>query len=190
MEQSEKVGKNTGSPRKHKRGSGRERVLDAYVSILRQEGESAATLDEVARRAEISKGGLLHHFGSKDALLGGLLERLALENQADIDRTMAGNDDPVGAYLTSCMQADDSYSETYLAVMKLAGSSDDRVDKALVEALQGWQDALTERMDDPVMARLIQLLGDGLYSQALIKIEPTEIDQAVLQLAQLLVARR
>lgn len=190
MEQSEKVGKNTGSPRKHKRGSGRERVLDAYVSILRQEGESAATLDEVARRAEISKGGLLHHFGSKDALLGGLLERLALENQADIDRTMAGNDDPVGAYLTSCMQADDSYSETYLAVMKLAGSSDDRVDKALVEALQGWQDALTERMDDPVMARLIQLLGDGLYSQALMKIEPTEIDQAVLQLAQLLVARR
>lgn len=184
MGKSEKVGRNTGVPRKHKRGSGRDRVLDAYVSILREEGESAATLDEVARRAEISKGGLLHHFGSKDALLGGLLERLTLENQADIDRTMASNDDPVVAYLTSCMWAEDSCSEVYLAVMKLAGSSDERVKNTLEAALQGWQDALSQRMDDPVMARLIQLLGDGLYSQALMKIHPTETDHLVLQLAQ------
>lgn len=184
MDKDGKVGKNTGSPRKYKRGSGRERVLDAYVSILRQEGESAATLDEVAHRAEISKGGLLHHFGSKDALLEGLLERLMRENQADIDRTMESHDDPVTAYLTSCMWAEDSYSETYLAVMKLAGSSDERVKGTLEAVLQGWQDALTQRMDDPVMARLVQLLGDGLYSQALMKIQPTEIDQAVLKLAQ------
>ncbi|XBH21036.1 TetR/AcrR family transcriptional regulator [Jonesiaceae bacterium BS-20] len=190
MEQSEKVGKNTGSPRKYKRGSGRERVLDAYASILRQEGESAATLDEVALRAEISKGGLLHHFGSKDALIGGLLERLTLENQADIDRTMASDHDPVEAYLTSCMQADDSYSETYLAVMKLAGSSDGRVDQTLAEVLQGWQDALTERMDDPVMARLIQLLGDGLYSHALMNIPDQPIDRGVLRLAQELLSGR
>lgn len=190
MDVSEKVGKNTGdSPRKYKRGSGRERVLDAYESILRQEGESAATLDEVARRAEISKGGLLHHFGSKEALLDGLLERLIIENQGEIDRTMASSSDPIEAYLMSCMRADDSYSETYLAVMKLAGTSGERVDKALEEVLQCWQDALTERMEDPVMARLIQLLGDGLYSQALMKVQPTEIDHAVLKLAQGLAAK-
>lgn len=188
MVKTEKVGKNTETaPRKFKRGSGRERVLDAYAAILREEGASAATLDEVARRAEISKGGLLHHFGSKEMLTAGLLERMIQENRQDIEFTMANPGDPVTAYLTACMNADDAYSQTYLAVMKLAGSLEP-VDEALNEVLKEWQRALTAALGDPVLARMIQLLGDGLYSHALLQGTLQELDPQVVALARELIA--
>ena len=47
----------------------RERVLDAFESILVEHGERTATLDAVAESAGVSKGGLLYHFGSKQALV-------------------------------------------------------------------------------------------------------------------------
>ena len=58
----------------------REKVLDAFEAILIEEGERSATMDATARSAGVSKGGLLYHFGSKDALesgLGALLGALA-----------------------------------------------------------------------------------------------------------------
>src|SRR5699024_3588223 len=54
----------------------RSRALDAFARILVSHGERAATLEAVAETAEISKGGLLYHFGSKDELVAGLVERL------------------------------------------------------------------------------------------------------------------
>jgi len=54
----------------------REAVLDAFESLLIEEGERAATLDAVARLAGVSKGGLLYHFPTKEAMISVLLERL------------------------------------------------------------------------------------------------------------------
>ena len=45
----------------------------------------SATLDAVAAAAQVSKGGLLYHFASKDALAAGLLERLRERSAADAD---------------------------------------------------------------------------------------------------------
>ena len=56
--------------------SARDRVLDAYETLLIEAGPGAATLDAVAAAAGVSKGGLLYHFASKDALAAGLLARL------------------------------------------------------------------------------------------------------------------
>ena len=50
----------------------RESVLDAFEAILIDEGERAATMDATARAAGVSKGGLLYHFASKDALESGV----------------------------------------------------------------------------------------------------------------------
>ena len=55
-------------------GTVREQLLDAYVAILIDEGERAATVQAVAQRGGVSKGGLLYHFGSKAALEAGLIE--------------------------------------------------------------------------------------------------------------------
>lgn len=55
----------------------RERLLDAAESVVIEQGVSAMTLEAVAARAGISKGGLLYHFPSKDAIVMGMVSRIA-----------------------------------------------------------------------------------------------------------------
>jgi AcrR family transcriptional regulator len=50
-------------------------LLDAAEVIVTEQGAAHLTLDAVAERAGVSKGGLLYHFPSKEALLEGLMAR-------------------------------------------------------------------------------------------------------------------
>ena len=82
----------------------RESVLDAFEQLLVDEGERAATMDATARTAGVSKGGLLYHFASKDALEQALLERLDTLVDDDLDAMASSPDGPVAFFLrTSVM---------------------------------------------------------------------------------------
>jgi AcrR family transcriptional regulator len=67
----------------------RTRILDAAEAIVRRAGVAALTLEAAAREAGVSKGGLLYHFASKEALLSGLLQRLAGFVAADFEASVA-----------------------------------------------------------------------------------------------------
>jgi AcrR family transcriptional regulator len=55
----------------------RTRILDAAESLVRAKGVAGLTLEAAARLAGVSKGGLLYHYASKEALLAGLIARMA-----------------------------------------------------------------------------------------------------------------
>jgi AcrR family transcriptional regulator len=55
----------------------RERLLDAAEAVVVRQGIANLTLDAVAAEARMSKGGLLHHFSSKDRLVEALVRRSA-----------------------------------------------------------------------------------------------------------------
>ena len=61
--------------------SSREIILDAAEAVVIENGAGHMTLDAVAAKAGVSKGGLLYHFPTKEALLRAMLERL--RNQLD-----------------------------------------------------------------------------------------------------------
>ena len=67
----------------------RTRILDAAEAIVQARGVPALTLEAAARDAGVSKGGLLYHFASKEALLAGMLGRLAEAISQDFDATVA-----------------------------------------------------------------------------------------------------
>ncbi|MBP6361937.1 MAG: TetR/AcrR family transcriptional regulator [Novosphingobium sp.] len=48
--------------------SARERLLEAGVKLIRLQGYSATSVDELCREAGVTKGGFFHHFASKEAL--------------------------------------------------------------------------------------------------------------------------
>ncbi|GJD31869.1 hypothetical protein PMNALOAF_3132 [Methylobacterium adhaesivum] len=50
-------------------------ILDAAERLIRRSGTRTLTIDAVAVEAALSKGGVLHHYGSKDALIQALAER-------------------------------------------------------------------------------------------------------------------
>ncbi|MDX2131277.1 MAG: TetR/AcrR family transcriptional regulator [Planctomycetota bacterium] len=55
----------------------RDRILDAAETVVVRQGIGSVTLEAVAAEAGISKGGLLHHFPSKDRLIEGMVQRCA-----------------------------------------------------------------------------------------------------------------
>jgi AcrR family transcriptional regulator len=49
-------------------------VIEAARVIIARDGPQRLTLDAIAREAGISKGGLMHQFGNKTAVIRALLE--------------------------------------------------------------------------------------------------------------------
>lgn len=62
----------------------RRALLDAAATVIRTRGQ-AASLDDIARQAGVSKGGLLYHFSTKDELVHALASRLLDGFRAEVD---------------------------------------------------------------------------------------------------------
>ncbi|MFO6445935.1 TetR/AcrR family transcriptional regulator [Erythrobacter sp. NE805] len=75
-------------------GERREAVLDAAETLVLETGAAHLTMDAVALRAGVSKGGVLHHFPTKRDLIGAMLDRLlaVFEGDAEIIERIAGRD--------------------------------------------------------------------------------------------------
>jgi len=67
----------------------RDRLLDAAERVVVESGATHLTLDAVAKSAGVSKGGLLYHFPSKEALLEGMLSRHFHDVDAEVSRRLA-----------------------------------------------------------------------------------------------------
>jgi AcrR family transcriptional regulator len=74
----------------------RTRILDAAEAIVQSRGVAGLTLEAAARDAGVSKGGLLYHFASKEALLDALLRRLTGFIEQDYRACVAAQPEGVG----------------------------------------------------------------------------------------------
>lgn len=70
-------------------------ILEAALDVFSQSGFSGATLDQIARAAQLSKPNLLYYFASKEAIHVALLEGL-LDTWLDPLRALDPDGDPVG----------------------------------------------------------------------------------------------
>lgn len=67
----------------------RNAALQAALTIIARDGAAKLTLDAIARESGVSKGGLMHQFRSKEAVLTALLERQTAEVAALSQRFVA-----------------------------------------------------------------------------------------------------
>ncbi|MDN5688149.1 MAG: TetR/AcrR family transcriptional regulator [Brachybacterium sp.] len=63
----------------------REAILDGASALFAERGYHGASLRDISRRVGISHPGMLHHFASKDALLGAVIDRLEAHAQGLLD---------------------------------------------------------------------------------------------------------
>ncbi len=141
----------------------RESVLDAFEAILIEDGERSATMDATARAAGVSKGGLLYHFGSKDALERGVIERLDLLVSDDITQMSSAPDGPISYFLRSSIMQNDPLDRAILATSRLAQGGNAAASTALREVRERWGDALRPHTRDAASLDLVMLVSDGLY---------------------------
>jgi AcrR family transcriptional regulator len=169
------------SPSRNKRGRAsdagatRARILDAAEARLLKIGPNGLVLESVAADAKVSKGGLLYHFGSKESLVDGLIERMLDAFDQVQDAAVAVDRKPVGrwtrAYLASTvtdagLPADNS---AQLMAGILAAIDNDPVRLGIIrKRFSAWHARLLGDGIDPVQATIVRLAADGLWLSALL----------------------
>ena len=141
----------------------REKVLDAFEQILIDEGERAATMDATAKAAGVSKGGLLYHFGTKEALESAIIDRLRTLVAEDVAVMTAAPEGPIAYFLRTSVMANDPIDRAILATSRLAQGGDAVASDALRDVREQWAAALGPHTKDAVALDLVMLVSDGLY---------------------------
>jgi AcrR family transcriptional regulator len=143
----------------------RETVLDAAFRVARG-GGGRFTIDAVAREAGVSKGAVLHHFPSKEALAGGMLEQQLDEFDALIERRLAEESEgETGRWLRAYVRAsfemgagDPAVNDALLAAMA--------TEPGLLSSFEGRFESWRSRAEadgvDRTRANLVRLAVDGL----------------------------
>ena len=164
------------------RPSRRAELLDAALAVIRRDGAQALTLDAVAAEAGVSKGGVLYHFGSKRALIDGLIGSWLDEFGARLDP-----DDPAASYVRACdLSAAGPDASAKEFGMLAALIEDPVVLEAARERYADWM----ERMLGGALARedawLVRLAADGLWYSDLLGIAAPHGDDRRRLMARLL----
>ncbi len=150
----------------------RRRLLDAAGRTIRAVGPGALTLDAVAREAGVSKGGLLYHFATKEALVDALVEDW-LDRFEEQLAAGAGEHGWARAYIDVCAAGLPSAEERATDVAMLAAIVGD---PARLEPVRrryaAWQERLVADGGDPVTATILRLAADGLWLAELIGLAP------------------
>ncbi|MEV0624206.1 TetR/AcrR family transcriptional regulator [Nonomuraea sp. NPDC050404] len=141
----------------------RDELLDAAEDLLCDQGSTALTLAAVADRAGVSKGGLLYHFSSKEALIRAMVERLI----DDFDGLVTAQPDPtyteryVGATLTAIR------SGRLRRWAVVTGASGNVLLLApLRDAMARWHRAELDEEPDPRASQIVRLACEGLWEVA------------------------
>jgi AcrR family transcriptional regulator len=159
------------------RPSVRSSLLRAAAALVSERGYSALTLDAVGAAVGVSKGGVLYHFPTKEALVAALLEELTAGFEAD--QSAAHEADPTGpgawtrAYLgaSAAPPRDESAQVASVALLAAVG-----YDPSLLEPLQDRYARWVERLDGDglpgVDAHVVRLAADGLWAADLFGLAP------------------
>ncbi|ADV67810.1 TetR/AcrR family transcriptional regulator [Deinococcus maricopensis] len=159
------------------RSSNREALLDAAARVLTR-GAQHLTLDTVAREAGVSKGGLLYHFPSKDALALALLHRELDAFDAALDAHIAADPDTHGAFTRAYLNLSLTPNPHLGPLFTLAAQNlgDDLLTP--IRARYATYRARTEADGVPgAVAHLIVHAADGLWFTDLLGLAPLTATQ-------------
>ncbi|MFV2177895.1 TetR/AcrR family transcriptional regulator [Actinomadura sp. LOL_016] len=140
-------------------------LLDAAEAVLSEHGTQALTLTAVADRAGVSKGGLLYHFPSKEALVKAMVARVIEE----FDDLIAEHDDGTpGAYTRAYVEATfeilTGEARAYRRWSAItAAAADPEQAEPLNVAMRRWHGRAEGEDADPVAAAVVRLAAEGLW---------------------------
>jgi AcrR family transcriptional regulator len=148
-------------------------LLLAAGAVLRRSGIGGLTFEAIAAEAGVSKGGILHYFGTKQHLLSALVNASMEAFERAVDARPARDPESKGAW-----------TRAYLAVSEAPGSDGQHTgyavawanDPALLTLVQQRYDAWRNRLENdginPTVANLVRLAADGLWQADGLRLSP------------------
>jgi AcrR family transcriptional regulator len=167
----------------------RERLLVASRKLIAQEGPSALTLDRAAEAAGISKGAVLYHFKTKDALIDALLRSILDQFDVAVDAARQKEAVIAGGYSRAyAMVSFDPRNNTpeVSAGLLAAVTNDIALLEPATKRHATYQRQLEEDGIAPSVATLVRLAAGGLYLSRAFGLAPPNAERTAEVLALLL----
>jgi len=170
-------------------GTARERILEATERVVTEVGAARMTLDGVAHAAGVSKGGLLYHFPSKEALLGALAQRYvdSMEHCIGAAKDELSEDD--SRDLKACILGvlgGDPRSKGMGAVLLATAANDLALLEVIRERIAQYTAEIEANSADFARAAIVSLAVDGLQMRESLRISPFTEAQRAQIVAELL----
>jgi AcrR family transcriptional regulator len=160
--------------------SSREAILDAAEAVVLSAGAAHLTLEAVAESAGVSKGGLLYHFPSKDALVEGMIarcvERFEGDRRTAERRTPATASRGLRAYVETSLDHR-SHPRQVNAALLAAGANNPKLLDPLRKFNSRWFGELAGRKAGFARAVAVVLATHGLWLLETLQISPLTAGQ-------------
>ncbi|WP_077340158.1 TetR/AcrR family transcriptional regulator [Pseudocolwellia agarivorans] len=143
-------------------------IIKAAENVIKEKGLAKLTLQLVAETAGISKGGLLYHFPSKNALIEGMLEYSLTTFEKFIEQYTKDDIEPgswARGFILGTFSASGSLTEEVTSAAALVASSglNPSLMKPYIEMQKKWLPALLLDGLDKQTALIIRMGVDGLW---------------------------
>jgi AcrR family transcriptional regulator len=152
-------------------------ILLAASKIVKEQGIFNLTLEATAATAGISKGGLLYHFPSKEALVRGMVEHLASNYEEKVAIHVGESLEEKGKWTKSYVDVtfNSAYENADMHAGLLAAKA---VNTELLAPIRDlfskWQIEIENDGIDPIKATIIRLATDGIWLSELFDIHHIE----------------
>ena len=172
----------------------KESILDAAERLIGEKGFQALTLDEVAIGASVSKGGLLHHFPSKQSLIVGLAEYMILLHEQEIDANRKEDPNGPGAFTRAYLRANLACVDESTQVCAIL-TAESRNIPAMLTLFQDFSARCQQQLEndglDPVIASMVRYAAEGLSAATKAGMPaPTNYKEVIARLMELASGRR
>ncbi|ENE2728413.1 TPA: TetR/AcrR family transcriptional regulator [Stenotrophomonas maltophilia] len=150
------------------RTSKRDRILDAAVNVINRDGVRAVTFESVAAEANLTRGGLLYHFPSREALLRGIDEHLVQAWETSMEKLLGKRADEATAlerYQTFVRVSAQSATRAELMFM-LESADPEAGERPWGPAVRRWAPSAPEagNVDPTTLDNFVaRLAADGLW---------------------------
>lgn len=148
----------------------REQLIAAAIHTLQAHSITSFTLDAVAKQANISKGGLLHHFPTKEALIAAILRHLFAVFEARVYNLYEQEPTVPGRWLRAYVRAsfdDEPLPLELIGLITLMIAENEEL-LALVQAdAAHWRERLLNDGLPAARATVIRMAADAYWTERL-----------------------
>jgi AcrR family transcriptional regulator len=142
----------------------KELLLQAAATLVLEQG-AGISLEQVAKAAKVSKGGLLHHFPNKDSLMLGLMEQLSTLFEQHLESLLEPDPAPgrwARGYIRSTFAIHPEEQALTSALAKIVIANPHLLE-TLKTAFEFAEQRILNDGLPPTKAAMIRLACDGLW---------------------------
>lgn len=150
-------------------------ILEAALTVVEEKGANHLTIDAVAEAAGFSKGGVLYHYGSKKALLTGMLNHLIDANKNRLANEST-TEKPLAVMLRQENRMTRKERRASLALVA-AGSENPELLSPAKSYLRELIEEISDGASNPEEIITLFLANEGLRFLDIFEINPLTSDQ-------------